>query len=440
MCASLLFANDRPGRYPPSWYAASATPLPEKPRLEGERRADVCVIGGGYTGLSAALHLAEAGHDVVLLEAHRVGWGASGRNGGQVASGQRVDPVTLEARYGAEIARMLWDLGEEAKGLVRRLVTRHAPEADWRGGILDACWHEADVAHAHAIAEKVERDYGYKHIQPLDRTALRRILDAPAYQGGFLDRGAGHIHPLRYAFGLARAAEAAGATIHERTLVHHVEGHGTHGSHAIVRTERGRVIADHVVLAANGYLGNLDRKVAARVMPINNFIIATEPLGPRARRIFRKDVAVADSRFVINYFRLSEDGRLLFGGGESYGYRFPKDIAAVVRKPMLEVFPELADVAIDYAWGGTLAITRPRLPLFLRPRPGVWNASGYSGHGISIATFAGKAVAEAIRGTSEKFDAMAAIPVPPFPGGTLMRTPLLILAMSWFALRDRLGI
>lgn len=223
--------------------------------------------------------------------------------------------------------------------------------------------------------------------------------------------------------------------IHEGSEVHRVEA----GPKPVVRTASGHVDCATVILAGNGYLGQLDRKISARVMPINNFILATEPLGDAAKDILSEPVAVADSRFVVNYWRLSEDNRLLFGGGESYGYRFP-DLIKTVRKPMLEVYPQLADVKIDYAWGGTLAITLNRLPCFTRPHPNVLSASGYSGHGVALATMAGKVMAEAIAGQAEKFDLMASLPQPRFPGGVAMRWPMLVLAMTWYSMRDKLGV
>ena len=433
---SLLFANDRAGEYPKSWYAESATPLAPFPALAGETRADVCVVGGGYTGLSAALHLAERGLDVVLLEAHRLGFGASGRNGGQLGSGQRVGQDMLERIAGRDNARALWQMGEHAKALVKRLIDAHDMECRLSPGILHADWHAHDVPHSHAYAEKLARDYDYDRIEPLDRVGVRAIVGSNAYQGGTLDHGAGHLHPLQFALGLGRAAADAGVRIFERCLVRGIEP----GAQAVVRTDAGAVRADHVILACNGYLEGLEPFIAARVMPINNFIIATEPLGARAADVLARPVAVADSKFVINYFRLSEDGRLLFGGGESYGYRFPVDIAATVRQPMLAVFPQLADVAITHAWGGTLAITMKRLPHFARPAPNVLSASGYSGHGVGMATLAGQVLAEAIAGQSGRFDVLAKLPCPRFPGGAGLRTPLLVLAMSWFALRDRLGL
>jgi gamma-glutamylputrescine oxidase len=432
---NLLFANDRAGEYPNSWYAATAADIGRFPALKGTARADVCIVGGGYTGLSAALHLAQKGLDVVLLEAHRVGFGASGRNGGQVGSGQRLDQDALEKMAGRDRARQLWDLAEEAKGMVRRLIADHAMPCTFHPGVVHACRTLAEAAHARTYAEKLARDYGYDQIGPLDRDALRAIVPSSVYAGGDIDRGAGHVHPLNYAIGLAKAAAAAGARLHEGAHVHHIH----HGPRPVVQTGQGRVECRHLILACNGYLGHLDMKVAARVMPINNFIIATEPLGARAAEVLRENVAVADTRFVVNYWRLSEDGRLLFGGGESYGYRFP-DIVKTVRKPMLEVYPNLADARIDYAWGGTLAITRTRLPCFLRVAPNVLSASGYSGHGVAMATLAGRLLAEATAGQAGRFDVMAGLPMPRFPGGVGMRWPLLVLAMSWYSLRDRLGI
>ncbi len=431
----LLSANDRPGQYPASYYAATATPTPHRPQLRGAARADVCIVGGGYTGLSAALHLAERGFDVVVLEAHRVGFGASGRNGGQVGSGQRLEQDVLERMAGRENARRLWDLSQEAKALVRGLIDRHRMPVTFHPGIVHACLSEAEVRHAHAAAERLARDYSYDQITPLDRDGLAAILPSPAYKGGDVDRGAGHLHPLNFALGLAEAATAAGARIHETSRVHHIR----HGARPIVQTGQGRVECDHVILAGNGYLGHLDMQVGARVMPINNFIVATEPLGADAARVLREPVAVADTRFVVNYWRLSEDNRLLFGGGESYGYRFP-DIIRTVRKPMLEIYPHLKDARIDYAWGGTLAITMNRMPCFLRVAPNILSASGYSGHGVAMATMAGKILAEALAGQAERFDLMAGLPMPRFPGGVAMRWPLLVLAMTWFSLRDRLGV
>ncbi|MAN99689.1 MAG: FAD-dependent oxidoreductase [Roseovarius sp.] len=433
---NLLYSNDRRGLYPPSWYATTASTLPEFAPLRGRTRADVCVVGAGYTGLSAALHLAEAGFDVVLLEAQRVGFGASGRNGGQLGSGQRMEQTALERLVGADDAAHLWRLAEEAKDLVKSLVARHGIDCYLKPGVAHACFTAREMAAEHAYADHLANRYGYDQIEKLDAEGFATLCPSPAYHGGTLDMGAAHLHPLAYALGLARAAAAAGVRIHEGSAVHQI----TRGPKLRVATDAGAVEADHLILACNGYLGGLDRKVAARVMPINNFIVATEPLGDDAARVLTRDVAVADTKFVVNYFRLSHDKRLLFGGGESYGYRFPKDIRATVRKPMLEIFPHLQDVALEYAWGGTLAITLRRMPYLARLAPNILSASGYSGHGVGTATHAGRLMAEALRGEASGFDCMARVPAPAFPGGAALRSPLLVLAMTWFSLRDRLGL
>ncbi len=436
MALNLLHSNDRAGEYPASWYTATAKALTEFAPLTGKARADVVVIGAGYTGLSAALHLAEAGMDVALIEAQRVGFGASGRNGGQLGTGQRMEQTGLEKLVGRDDAAKLWDMAEDAKNLVKSLIAKHEIDCYLAPGVAHACFSAKETAHEHAYADHLADRYGYDQIQKLDAGQMQALCPSPAYHGGVLDMGAAHLHPLRYAFGLARAARAAGVRIYERSEVTSID----QGIRPTIHTKGGQISADHVILACNGYLGGLNGKVASRVMPINNFIAATKPLGDDAARVLTQDVAVADTKFVVNYFRLSHDKRLLFGGGESYGYRFPSDIAALVRKPMVEIFPHLRDVQIDYAWGGTLAITIRRMPYLVRLAPNILSASGYSGHGVGTATHAGALMAQAVRGQASGFDTMARVPVTPFPGGPALRTPLLMLAMTWYALRDRLGV
>ena len=431
----LLTANDRPGEYPRSWYADSATPLPPFAPAAGELTCDVCVIGGGFTGLSAALHLAQAGYDVILLEAQRVGFGASGRNGGQVGTGQRLDQDDLEQMVGKGPARALWDMALEAVALTRDLAAEHAPDAGFKPGIIHAAHKARYVPQMHAYAEKMARDYGYEQIEPLDRDALRARVNSPAYHGGDIDHGGGHLHPLRYALGLARAAQAAGVRIFERSRVTTI----TQADPARVMTEAATITARFVALGMNGYLGRLEPQVAARVMPINNFIAATVPLTDAQRRdVIRDAHAVADTKFVVNYFRFSDDNRMLFGGDESYGYRFPTDIGARVRRKMEGIFPQLKGVEITHAWGGTLGISLNRMPHFARLSGNVLSASGYSGHGVAMATLGGKLLAEAIRGQAERFDLMASVPTPAFPGGASLRWPLLVAGMLWYSLRDRL--
>jgi gamma-glutamylputrescine oxidase len=431
----ILTANDEVGVYPASWYAATAKTPAEQPQAKGDLTCDVCVVGAGFTGLSAALHLAERGYDVILLDAHRVGFGASGRNGGQVSGTQRLDQDELEQMVGLEAAKGLWEIGQDSVKVLRGLIDKHKIDARWVSGVIHADHRARFVPHSRDYAHKLRDEYGYDKIRFLDREEIRHQVGSDAYCGGTLDMGAGHIHPLRFAFGLAEACLKKGVRIFERSRVESVE----EGDPATVRTKEARITAKFVVLGANGYLGHMQSRVASRVMPINNFIVATEPLSEdRARDLIRENYAVADSKFVINYFRLSEDNRMLFGGTESYGYRFPRDIAGNVRKPMEEIYPQLKGVRIDYAWGGTLGITMNRMPHFERLAGNILTASGYSGHGVAMATMGGKMAADAIAGQAEQFDLMASVPTQRFPGGALMREPLLAAAMLWFSLRDRL--
>ena len=434
MALDILNANDRQGEYPTSYYAATSTPLPAMSAAAGALRADVCVVGAGYTGLSAALHLAQAGFDVVLLDAHRVGFGASGRNGGQVSGGQRIGQDDLENMVGKDRARALWDLSQDSVSLVRSLIDTHDMDCGWTPGVIEADHRVRDVPHTHAYVDKLNSEYGYDKVRAVHRDEMRDLVGSPAYHGGSLDMGGGHLHPLRYALGLARACVDAGVRVFENTKVLDVK----QGDPAQVITSGAVISANHVLLACNGYLGGLNGGVAARVMPINNFIVATQPLDEAtARGLIRDNHAVADSKFVINYFRLSEDRRMLFGGGESYGYKFPSDIAALVRKPMTQIYPQLRDVKIDYAWGGTLGITMNRMPHFARVTGNILSASGYSGHGVAMATLGGKLAAQAVQGQAEKFDLFADVPTKRFPGGMTLRTPLLVAAMLWYAMRDR---
>lgn len=431
-----LYRNDRPGAFPDSWYVASADIPDERPPLRGEIRADVCIIGAGYTGLSAALHLAQKGLDVVVLDAHRAGFGASGRNGGQVCSGYDSTQTELTRKLGAAKARMLWDLAEEAKADLRALCADHIPQARFRPGQVHGTYNAAEAARDQAEVDLLQERYGYAQARLCGPEEMRALVKSPHYHSGLLDMGAGHIHPLRYVLGLARLAEDAGARLFERTEVHRIDK----GDPAVVATDKGRVTADFVVLAGNGYLPNLERKVAARVMPLNSFIGATEPLGARARDVLGQDIAVHDSKWVANYFRLSEDQRLLFGGRPSYGLGFPQGIAALMQKRIPKLFPQLEGVRIDYAWGGTLGVTIPRLPAVIRVAPNIVSAGGYSGHGVALSGLAGKVMAETIAGQAGRFDVLANLDVPRFPGGAMFRTPILRLAMTWYALRDRLGV
>ena len=416
----------------PSLYAAGADTSLKFAPLAGDTRADVAILGGGYTGLSAALHLAEAGINVVLLEAERVGWGASGRNGGQLHSGQRRDQDWLEEHLGFADAMRLWRLAEEAKALVETLRLNHAIDCEWRPGLIETVHKVRLLNDERAYVDRLKSRYAYDGVDWLDRTDLAGIIGTDVYLGGRRDRGAGHLDPLKFAQGLARAAAKAGARIHEGSRVTKLAGR-------TLQTTNGNVTAETVILAGNGYLEGIDRETESHVMPIDNYILATEPIGAgRPGGPIATGEAVSDTRFVVYYFRPTADGRLVFGGGETYSRRQPADLTAFVRRHMLRIYPRLESTRIDYAWGGTLAVTMPRLPFIRKIRTGVYVASGYSGQGVALAPFAGKIIADAIRGNPAALDAFAALPVPPFPGGTLLRKPALVAGMLWYALRDRL--
>ncbi len=419
-----------------SWYAATANRQLDFPRLRGEHDCDVCVIGAGFTGLSAAIHLRRRGYKVTVLEARRVAWGASGRNGGHVGTGQRAEQAWLEKTVGLEQARALWDLGLEAVDTVCDLVEEFDIACEMKRGNLHVASKAAHADELEAEVEHLSTTYDYQDLRYIPATELQDMTSGQGFHGGLLDNRCRHLHPLNYALGLAAAAAELGAELYEDSRVLSY----TDGEKVRVTTAEGTVTARYLVLACNGYLDKLEPRTAGRIMPINNFMLATEPLSePVARRLIRDDTSMSDSLFVINYWKLSADNRLLFGGGESYRRRFPADIAGLVRRCMLRIYPELESTAIDYAWGGTLAITRNRMPDFGRLSPQVFYAQGYSGHGVPIATLAGKLLAEAISGTAERFDVMATVPSPAFPGGTLLRWPGLVAGMLFYSLRDRIG-
>ncbi|WP_245293172.1 NAD(P)/FAD-dependent oxidoreductase [Mongoliimonas terrestris] len=414
-----------------SWYAASAGYMPGHPPLKGARSADVCVIGAGYTGLSAALTLARAGYDVVVLEANKVGWGASGRNGGQIHTGHRRDPDWMAARLGEPAARRLMALADEAWHFQRALIRDHGMAVDLADGLIHGIHKPRWVDEARREADHLTKHWGLGPIRFLDKAETAQRLGTDVYHAATLDPKGGHLHPLKFALGLAKAAREAGAIIHEDSRALSIR----HGAKVTVTTPGGTVTADTLVLAGNGYLGGLDPETDARVMPLNNFILTTAPL---EADLIPGNEAASDTRFVVYYWRQTPDRRLLFGGGETFTPKFPKDVAKFVTRHMTAIYPRLKTVPVDYAWGGTLGITVNRLPYVRRPKPNVWVAAGYSGQGVMLAPFAGHVLAEAIRGVTERFDAFADIPCPPFPGGTLMRWPTLVAAMSWFALRDRI--
>lgn len=417
-----------------SYYAATAAPFAPCPALAGEVEADLVVVGGGCTGLSAALHAAKAGLKVVLLEGGRIGWGASGRNGGQMIPGLRKGALELVAMYGAERAKALFDLSLEARSLVVDLIAEHAIDCDLRlTGHLLAAVKPSDQRHFAAEVACLNDVMAYPHAELLDAAAARGQVDSP-YQGGLLDRMGGHFHTLNFTLGLARAAQAAGVVLHEQSTAIGLE---QGGGRVRITTEGGAVGARCAVLAGDALLSGLMGRVNGRIMPVANYVVATEPLAD-AEALIPTDVAVSDSRFVVNYYRRTVDGRILFGGGERYTPDPPRDMAGFVRPYLEAVFPSLSRAKIDYAWGGLVSVTASRLPHVGREGE-VLFAHGYSGMGAILSTLAGKLLAEEIGGRGERFDLFASIEPPAFPGGTALRGPLYVLGMLWYALRDRIG-
>lgn len=430
-----LYRNDRRGEHAPSWYAASLPPEPARPSLTGAIEVDVAVIGAGFTGLWAALTLARAGRRVVVLDAHRVGFGASGRNGGQLNLGFNQSQRELEAQLGETRAAALWDMAEAARAQVRDFCAAHAPEASYRPGAAYGIYDQTDLAGLRAEGEHLEKRHGYR-TEVLGQRGFAELVKSPLYRGGMMDPGGGHVQPLAYVRALARAAEAAGAVIHETTEVTAI----TPRPRLVLSTPRGQVTAGHAIVAGNGYLPDILPQVNARVMPINSFIAATEPLPDRWQEVLAEDICVADSKFVVNYYRFSADRRFLFGGRESYGMGFPRDIRAPLVARMERLFPQLKGVGITHVWGGALGITMSRLPHVARVAPNILSGAGFSGHGVALSGMAGRVMAEAVMGQDEGLANFEALPVPRFPGGTSLRAPILTLAMTWYAMRDRLGV
>ncbi len=419
----------------PSYYWASANPAPSYPPLSGEVCADVCVIGGGIAGCSTALHLAERGYRVVLLESHRIGWGASGRSGGQAIGGFACGQRVLVQQVGIENARRMWDISLEGLDLLRDRVQRHAIECDLQWGHMHAAVKPRQREELRQEMHELLERYGYSGLRFMEQADVESLLATKRYCAGLYDSGSGHLHPLNYTLGLAAAAHAAGVRIHEHSHVTQL----TPTDPATIVTREGRVKASFVVMCCNVYGGPLAPPLRARIMPVGTYIIATEPLGEeRMRQLMRENVAVADINFVIDYFRRSADFRLLFGGRVSYSGHDPFNTAHATRKRMLHVFPQLADLRIDHAWGGYVDITMNRAPDFGRLAPHVYYLEGFSGHGIALTGIAGKLAAEAISGQAERFDLFTRLEHHRFPGGRLLRTPTLMLAMLWYRLRDLL--
>jgi len=419
----------------PSYYAASvgADPHPARPALKGDHRADVAIVGAGIAGLSAALHLAERGYTVALLEARFVGYGASGRSGGQTIFGLAASQKVLKAQVGDSDARRLFDLSIEALDCTQALIRDHGIDCDYHANHVHVATKPRHLTELQEWIHELHDEYDYRSVTLLDRDALQAHVRSDSYLGGLIDTRSGHLHPLKYTRGLARAAERAGVRIFEDTEVLGYES----GREIRVRSAHGAVRCAHLILCGNAYLRKVSAALSRRILGVGTYMIATEPLGrERACALLASNAAVADMNWILDYFRLSADQRLLFGGRVSYSAVQPRHLAESMRKRMVRVFPSLADLKVAYTWGGFLDITMTRAPDFGQLEPNVFYLQGFSGHGMSLTGLGGKLVAEAVSGTAERFDVFARIPHRDFPGGALLRRPSLVLAMLYYRLRD----
>lgn len=417
-----------------NYYQATRNRTLSTAKLSEDVRADVCIIGGGLTGVSAALELAEKGYDVALLEARDIGWGASGRNGGQIVPGYATDIRTLEKLLGTETTKTLWGFSLQAIELIRKRVDKHQIACDLRWGYLHAAIKKRQVDDLRVWKDTLTR-FQHPQTELLTGPSLRAALYSPRYLAALSDPAGGHLHPLNYNLGLAQAAQDAGAQLFTDSPARRI----TPGAKVVVECESGTVKADFLLVCGNAYLGQLLPSIAPYVMPVGTYIAATEPLGEdRARALIPSQAAVADLNFVLDYFRLSADHRLLFGGRVSYSTLPPLQLGQAMLKRMRKVFPQLTDVRAEYAWGGNVAITRNRAPHFGRLQDNIYFAHGFSGHGVALTGWAGKLMAELVAKQSADFDIFARIPHRKFPGGRWLRTPTLILATTAYRMLDLL--
>lgn len=421
--------------YPASYYAATANSATARSELQDNKQVDVCVIGAGYTGLSTALFLLEKGYSVAVLEAAKVGFGASGRNGGQIVNSYSRDLDSIERTASAAAAKLIGEMAFEGGRIIRERVARYDIQCDLKDGGVFAAFNQKQMLHLETQKALWER-YGYQHLELLDDRGIRQVVACDRYIGGMLDKHGGHIHPLNLALGEAAAVESLGGTIHEHSPVIRIERDET----PLVHTPKGTVRAKFVVVAGNAYLGNLVPELAAKSMPCGTQVIATEPLSEElAHSLLPQDYCVEDCNYLLDYYRLAADKRLIYGGGVVYGARDPADIESIIRPKMLKTFPQLEKVKIDYAWTGNFLLTLSRLPQVGRLGSNIYYSQGCSGHGVTYTHVAGKVIAEALSGQAERFDAFASLPHYPFPGGQRLQVPLSALGAMYYNLRDRLG-
>ena len=432
---SHTYAGD--GSHTTSYYAASANPAPERPELMGDHQIDVCIVGAGYSGLSTGLYLAEKGYKVAIIEGARVGWGASGRNGGQIVNGLNASLQTIKKRYGQDTATFVAGLVQEGGEIIRERISTYDIQCDLKEKNI---FTGLTSAHMVELEERMKlwASYGIKNQEMLDKDQLRKHVNSDLYAGGLIDHSGGHMHPLNLALGEAAAFEQNGGTIYEMSAVIDVD-HAA--AQPVVKTAKGSMTCKTLVLCGNAYLGHVVPTLTSRVMPVSTQVMATEPLGEaRARELIPSDACVEDIRYILDYYRLSGDKRMLFGGGTVYGGADPSDIKAKLQRNMDKVFPQLKGVKIDYAWSGNFALSFSRVPQMGRIGSNTYFAHGYSGHGVTGSHTFGRILAEAIHGDMTRFDVFAKVPWYPFPGGRMFRVPYSVMGSWWYGLRDRMGI
>ncbi len=419
------------------YYAASANKSPERPMLDTDTECDVCVIGGGFSGVSAALHLAEQGRSVILLEAEKIGWGASGRNGGQLVNGYSRGYDTVKKRYGEDTATALEKMSRDGAGVIRERVEKYGIACDLKPGNIFAAFTKSQMHELERLKETWETVAGFDGVEMFDENGLRDMVGTDIYVGGMIDRAGGHVHPLNLVLGQAAALESLGGTIYEGTRVTGME----YEDSPVVYTDLGSVDADYVIICGNAYLGEEVPELYGKTMPVSSQVITTEPLDDdMCNRMLPGDHCVEDCNYFLDYYRLTGDKRLLFGGGTVYGGADPADIVAKLRPHMLRTFPFLKDVDIPFAWSGNFALTLTRMPHVGRRADTVYFTHGYSGHGVTTSHLMGKLIAQAVQGQSESFDIFAAMKNYPFPGGQRFRVPLTVLGSWYYRLLEKLGI
>jgi gamma-glutamylputrescine oxidase len=417
-----------------SYYAATVEPPPRHAPLQGDVECDVAIVGGGLAGLSAAIELADRGLSVALLEARQVGAGASGRNGGQAIAGLACDQATIEAQLGPDAARMVWHTTLEALHLIQERCARFGIACEWQSGYLSLAVNARKGRALRTWFEQMQRQYDYEATW-IESAELPRWIDSPRFHSGLHDPRSGHLHPLKYTLGLARAAAGLGVRIFEDTPALAI----TPGRTVRLRTPQGELRASHALLAGNVYLQGLAPSLAERIMPVGTYIVASEPLDPDLlQRLIPSRSAVCDTNFVLDYFRPTADHRMLYGGRVSYSTTTPANLAASMQRRMAQTFPQLAGARIAHAWGGFVDITMNRAPDFGRLADNIYYLQGFSGHGLALTGLAGRLAAEAIAGQAGRFDVYARLQHRRFPGGRLLRTPALVLGTAYYRLRDLL--